>query len=99
MLLHLHDCVARARLIGGRQALRDDTVEPERLEALEPRARIGSRPRRRRDDEACQAIDPHASLLERLLPDRLAVPEQQVERDERRRDLGRQLAHAALRRV
>ena len=40
-----------------------------------------------------------APLLERLLVDRLAVPEQQVEDDEVGRDLRRQLAHARLRRV
>ena len=40
-----------------------------------------------------------APLLERALVDGLAVPEQQVEGDEDRRDLGRELADAALGRV
>ena len=40
-----------------------------------------------------------APLLERELVDRLAVPEEEVERDEVGRNLGRELAHAALRRM
>ena len=40
-----------------------------------------------------------SALLERLLVDRLAFPEQEVEHDEVRRDLCGQLAHARLRRM
>src|SRR5207302_564622 len=39
------------------------------------------------------------ALLERLLVDRLAFPEQEVEHDEVRRDLRGELAHARLRRM
>ncbi len=45
VLFDLDYGVARARLIRGRQTLCDDPVEPERLEALEPRARSRGRSR------------------------------------------------------
>jgi len=45
------------------------------------------------------ALELSSPLLERLLVDRLAVPEQEVEDDEVGRDLCGQLAHARLRRV
>ena len=96
--LHLHDAVARARQIRQAELLRDHAVEARRLQCLQPRAALldvvghgrerRHLPRRRSSSRA--------PLLDRLLVHRLALPEQQVERDERRRDLGRQLAHAAL---
>src|SRR5581483_1617861 len=48
MLLHLDDRVARAWQVRRAEPLRDDAVEPERLEAGHPRARVRERARRRR---------------------------------------------------
>ena len=85
---------------GSTEPLRDHAVEPERLEALEPRRA----PRRRRASRAraespSRRLDARAALLERQLPDRLAVPEQHVEDDELGRDLGRELPDARLGRM
>ena len=76
-------------MYGRAEPLRDHAVEPGRLEAVEPARRDGELGRRGRDPEALAALQQlGAALLERLLVHRLPVPEQQVERDEDRRDLG-----------
>ena len=85
---------------GEPEPLRDHAVEPGRLEAVEPGGRGRELGRRRRDPEALAAVEQlRAPLLERPLVHRLAVPEQQVEGDEDRRDLGGEPADAALGRV
>ena len=60
----------------------------------QPSATLRSRGRGR--DRERELLDAFAPLLERKLVDRLAVPEEEVERDEVRGDLRRELAHAAL---
>ena len=102
MLLHLDDAVARAGQVRQRRAAsrsrrrarppRSGRATPRAsLEVARRAARAGS-PRRRRSSS-------RAPLLERPLVHRLAVPEQHVEGDELGRDLGRQLADAALGRM
>src|SRR5207245_4954781 len=81
------------------ESLRHDAVEADRLEAVEPTARVGDLTRRRRQPEALERLDAGAALLERQLPDLLAVPEQHVEDDELRRDLRRELPDPRLGRV
>ena len=55
--------------------------------------------RARRRAKPVERLDARAALFERLLPDGLAVPEQDVEDDELRRDLGGELADARLGRM
>jgi hypothetical protein len=64
-------------------------VEPGGLEAVEPCGRGLERGRRRRDPETVAAAQQFLARAPRApLVDRVAVPEQQVEGDEDRRDLG-----------
>ena len=95
--LHLHDRAAAAGLDRPVDALRDHSVEAECLQLVQPRERR-SRVRGRRGE-----LERPGVPLERLaaprkgaLPDRRSVPQQHVEGDEPRRDLGGQLADAAL---
>ena len=81
------------------EPLADHAVEAERLEPVEPRAGVGEVARRRRDPEPVERLDARAPLLERQLPDRLAVPDQHVEDDELGGDLRRQLPDARLGRM
>ena len=70
--------------------LRDDTVEPERLEPLQPPARIGDITGRGRVPESLEPLDARTPFGERQPPHLLPVPEQHVEDDELGRDLRRQ---------
>ena len=98
--LHLDDAVTRAGEVGQAEPLRDHAVEARGLQRLQPGSPLLDVGRDRREREAvADALQLGAPLLDRLLVHRLALPEEQVEGDERRRDLGRELAHAALRRV
>ena len=96
--LDLHHRLAGAGKIGQVEALGDHAVEPDRVEAVEPPLGCAGVARRRRDRER-QLLERCSPLLERLLVDRLALPEQDVEGDELRRDLGGEPADAALGRV
>ena len=98
--LHLHDAVARAGEVRQPELLRDHAVEAGRLQRREPRRAcrdVGG------DGESVKpcadALELGAALLDRLLVHELPVPQQQVEGDEKRGDLGGQLADAALRRM
>src|SRR5205085_1002014 len=78
----------------------DDAVESDRLEPVEPPARrrhvAGTRRQAKPLTDALELAPP---LLERALPDRFAVPQQDVERNELRRDLSRELLDSRLGRM
>jgi len=96
--LYLDNALARPREVRKAEALGDHTIEPGSLETVDPLA--GDRDvARRRGDRERQLLERRPPLLQRLLVQRLALPEQDVERDELRRDLGGELAHAALGRM
>ncbi len=98
--LDLHDAVARAGEIRQVAAFGDDSVEADRLEPLEPIDRLGLIARGGRELEApCDSPELRPALRERLFPDLLALPDEDIEGDEARRDLRRQLSHAALGRM
>ena len=99
VLLHLDHPVARARQVRRRQMLRDDAVEPERLEPLEPPARIGDVAGRGREPEPSSASTRARRSASGSSPHLLAVPEQHVEDDELGRDLRRQPPDPRLRRM
>ena len=98
--LHLDDAVARAGEIRQPEPLRHHAVEAGGLQRLQPRASLfhvggdGGE-----GDAAADALQLGAALLDRPFVHRLPVPEEQVEGDEDRRDLRRQLADAALGRM
>src|SRR3954451_9295087 len=98
--LDLHHTVTRAGQVRQSEALRDDAVEACGLQRLQPVAGLRWVVAHRREvDPLRDLLELLAALLDRLVVDRLALPEQEVERDERRGDLGRELAHPALGRV
>src|SRR5438876_6047609 len=95
--LHLDDSLARAGEVRDAEPLRDDAVEAGGLELLQPLAGLGRIASHRREPELlADALELGTPLLERQLVDRLALPAQDVERDELGRDLGRELADPAL---
>ena len=55
LLLHLHDAFARAGQVRLAEPLRDHAVQAERLEPVEPAARLLDRARRRREPESLRA--------------------------------------------
>src|SRR5262249_28863821 len=84
VLLHLDDAVARAGQIRGVQSLRDDAVEPERLEAVEPAASLVDTASCRRNFEhkaRSALLELAPPFLEGPAPDVVAVPEEDVEDD------------------
>src|SRR6266508_6338753 len=93
--LDLDDALAGAGEIRQPEALADDAVEPCGIELFEPGAGFARVSCGRRDGEG-QFLQHGAPLLERGLVHRLVAPEEDVEGDELRRDLRRQLADAAL---
>src|SRR5581483_4412729 len=96
VLLHLLNGIARARQVRRVDALRDHAVKADRVESVEPPLRLLRVARGGRDLEL-QLLEQLAALRERLLPDRLALPEEHVEGDEARRRFGRELVDAARR--
>src|SRR5213075_1935990 len=89
--------LARAGEVGDAEPLRDHAVQARRLEAREPLLRPVAVPRRRREPEALGLpLELAPALLERVLPDLLALPEKQVEGDEVGGDLRGKPAHARL---
>ena len=100
MLLHLDHRLARAGHVREPEPLRDHAVEPGGLEAVEPAVAASSevvageiqKPSPRRSSSSRRSSSGRSCTG-------VAVPEQQVEGDEDRRDLGRELADAALGRV
>ncbi len=91
VLLHLHHPFARARQVRHAEPLCDHAVEPERLEAVEPGARLGEVAGGRGEPEALgHPFELGPTLLEWALPDRRALPDEHVEDDEGRRNLGRE---------
>ena len=83
--------------VGRVQALRDHPVETGGLEAVEPGRRRVELTRRRGDPEALAAAQQLLTpLRKRSRVHRLAVPDEQVEGHEDRRDLGGELADPAL---
>jgi hypothetical protein len=87
--------VAGAGEVGEALSLGDDAVEPGHLEPCEPTLGHLAVGRRRRDRQR-ELLHALASLLERELVDGLTVPKEEVERDEVRGNLLRELAHPAL---
>ena len=80
VLLDLDHTLARAREVGEPLRLRDHAVEPGRFEPVEPALRVLLVGRVRGDGEALGlALELLATLLERELVERLALPEQDVE--------------------
>ncbi len=96
LALHLQDGLARAGHVREPEALGDHAVEARHLEPVEPLLRLLAVVRRGRDVEG-QLLHLLAPLLERLLVQVLAVPEEHVEDDEVGRDLGRELAASGSR--
>jgi hypothetical protein len=95
--LHLHDALARAGQIGEAEPLGDHPVEPRRLEGLQPvSCRVDVVGDGRERDPVGDLLELGTSLLDRPLVHGLALPQQEVEGDVRRRDLGGELSHAAL---
>ena len=100
LLLHLDDAVARAREVRNAELLRDDAVQSHRLEPVEPAARVRELARCRGERESLARASTRARRSSSgSLPHRLAVPQEHVERDELRGDLGGQLADARLGRM
>src|SRR6185437_11084617 len=98
--LDLDDAVARAGQIREAQPLRDDAVEARSLQRLQPFPPLPDVVGDRRQLEALpDLLELGASLLDRLLVELLPLPDQEVERDEGRGNLSRELADAALGRV
>src|SRR5437763_15637618 len=84
VVLHLHHRFARAGLVREVSAFAHDTVEADRLEPLEPaRGLLPVRRLRRQRERGRAFLELESPLRERAAMDRLAVPEQDVERDER----------------
>ena len=97
VLLHLLHGLARAGQVRHVEPLRDHAVEPSRLERAEPLlCRRGLTREGRQAKFLGAPLELATALLERLLPDGVAVPEQQVERNELGGDLCRQFADARL---
>src|SRR5262249_16854657 len=92
LLLDLHDALARAREVRQPELLRHDPVQTHRLEPVEPSTCSRDVARPWRDPKALERLDAFAALLQRLLPDRLAVPEQDVEDDQFGGNLAREAA-------
>ncbi len=85
VVLHLHDRFTRPGLVREVGPLTDDTVEADHLEALEPLLRLRAVLALGRERERGRALlELDATLGERTIVDRLAVPEEDVEGDERR---------------
>src|SRR5262245_2454934 len=98
--LDLDNAVARAREVRHPQPLRDHAVEARLLEALEPLCRLLRVAHRGREPERLGlALELATPLLERLLVHRLALPDEQVERDVLRGDLRGEAPDPALRRM
>src|SRR4029450_4083999 len=73
------------------------TVEADRLEAVEPSERLRAIARGRGELEPPRApLEARPALRERVVPCLDALPDEDVECDEARRDLRRELVHAAL---
>ena len=98
LALHLLHGLARAGHVRDAEPLGDDAVEARHFQALEPVRGLLRVAGRGRDVEG-QRLHLRAPLLERLAVEVLAVPEEDVEADEARGDLGRELPHPALGRV
>src|SRR6185312_8543977 len=95
--LHLDDAVARAWQVGNVEPFRDHAVEPGRLESLQPVMCLLRVPRLRREPELLpDPLELGAPLLQRQLVNGLTLPAQEVEGDELRRDLSRELADPAF---
>jgi hypothetical protein len=95
---------ALARLIRRRLELRDDTVETGAFELRQPTFSLGAVARdgrevQRRSRAAQQPLEPHAPFGLRQIHRRLAAGAEQVERDEARRRLLRELCDARRRGV
>jgi hypothetical protein len=100
VLLDLGDGLARPRPVRRVKSFRHDAVEPGRLDPVEPVFRLLGVARVRRELEPLRlALELLAPLLEREFVQLLALPEQDVEDDELRRDLGGQFSNPALRGV
>ena len=102
-MLHLEHG-ARTRLVRAGERLGDDTVESGAFERVEPLERLVATGRRGRDVErrlrvAEQPLETGAPVPERLVEQGLAVEREQVERDVRGGDLGRELPDTRLRGV
>ena len=93
MVLDLLHSVPRAGHVREIGTLRHDAVEAEHLEPLEPHLGLVDIARDLRELEALDVLfEECATLRQRLLVKRHAVPEQHVEGDEPRRDLTGQFA-------
>src|SRR5437763_2020472 len=98
--LHLDDALAGAGEIRQPVPLGDHAVEAGRLEPVQPLLRSVSGARDRRELEALAAtLELSPPFLERPAPHLVAVPEQEIEGDELRRDLAGEAPDTALRRV
>ena len=96
--LHLDHAVARAGQVRQPEPLGDHAVEPRLLEAVEPARCLLRIVGRGREPELLRLLLELApALLQRQLVDRLALPDEQVEGDVVRRDLGREPLDPALR--
>ncbi len=95
--LHLHHSVARTGEVCDVAAFRDDPVEADRLEAVEPVQGLVTVSGGWGELEAVRAsLQPRPPLRERLVPGLSAFPDEDVEGDEARRDLRRQFVDPAL---
>src|SRR5439155_12333058 len=100
VVLHLHYGFARARLVREVGTLAHDTVEADHLEPLEPaRGLLPVRRLRREGERGRPLLELEPPLRERTAVDGLAVPEQEVEGDERGRSLDRELPDPRLGRM